>query len=210
MTPNSTREMQDRWEHNAYMGLTTSDKWTFAYSEKMNWWDVPVEFQPYALNRSITGIYPGVAEGIINARTKYFAGKALGWDWFGTNVYGNGTKDTSVTVKITNLNPITVDAISSNGAISRVDFFRNMVLIGSDTSAPYTLNQSDIPTGSYTLVARAFDSRGMHGTSNLIHTAEYRHGIMTRPENGRCFDKIPPGEESQDILIFPGTNLCLH
>ena len=46
-------------------------------------------------------------------------------------------------------------AADSDGTISKVEFFRGATLIGSDTTSPYSFNWTSVPTGAYTLTARA-------------------------------------------------------
>lgn len=47
-----------------------------------------------------------------------------------------------------------------DGTIRRVDFFNGTVKIGSATTAPYTFTWENVPTGDYTLYAKAFDDIG--------------------------------------------------
>jgi regulation of enolase protein 1 (concanavalin A-like superfamily) len=60
---------------------------------------------------------------------------------------------------------IQASASDADGTISRVDFYGNSTLIGSDTSAPYTFSVSNVPAGSYTLTAVATDNLGGRTTS---------------------------------------------
>ncbi|NLV27970.1 MAG: hypothetical protein GXY48_12540 [Methanomicrobiales archaeon] len=202
MTPSPTQAMKDRWEHNAYLGLVTSDKWTWVYSDAMNWWGVPKEFQPTGCFLENTGIYPGTVDGLNNARTKYDNQEKLGWDWYGTSVYESGNKDMSVSVEFTGTKPATVSATSSNGAISKVDFYVNMVLVNSDTTSPYTLDTSYLPYGTYTVIAQATDVNGRHGTSAPV-------AFSHTPDQGVSISSITPnsGYNSGTItVIISGEN----
>jgi hypothetical protein len=63
-----TLEQRARWfEHNVYYALSTSDRYVWLYSEKMNWW---------------TGarIPPGLPEAISSARDKLVAHQPLGFE----------------------------------------------------------------------------------------------------------------------------------
>jgi len=63
-----TPEERARWfEHNVYWALTTSDKYVWCYSERMNWWK----------NKDIP---PGCEDAIRSARRKVSQGSALGFD----------------------------------------------------------------------------------------------------------------------------------
>jgi peptidoglycan/xylan/chitin deacetylase (PgdA/CDA1 family) len=54
-----------------------------------------------------------------------------------------------------------------NVAVGRVEFYRGTTLIGSDGTSPYSVNwnASVVPTGSYVLTAKAFDTSGNVTTS---------------------------------------------
>jgi hypothetical protein len=52
------------------------------------------------------------------------------------------------------------DAADSDGNVSKVEFFRDTTLVGTDTSSPYTASESGVAAGSYTLKARATDNSG--------------------------------------------------
>lgn len=50
-------------------------------------------------------------------------------------------------------------ASDPDGSISRVEFLRNGTLLGSDTTAPYSFNWTNVQQGSYSITARAIDNR---------------------------------------------------
>ena len=56
--------------------------------------------------------------------------------------------------------PLTATAADADGSISRVEFFANSTLVGTDTTAPYAYTWSNVPAGSYSLTARATDDDG--------------------------------------------------
>jgi hypothetical protein len=56
--------------------------------------------------------------------------------------------------------PLVADASDTDGTIARVDFYRGNVLIGTATSAPYTVTWSNVGAGTYSLTARATDDKG--------------------------------------------------
>ena len=65
---------------------------------------------------------------------------------------------------------IAADA-SDDGSVTRVDFYANGVLIGTDTSAPWDLNWSATSAGGYRLTARAIDDFGTVTISTAIDIA---------------------------------------
>lgn len=52
--------------------------------------------------------------------------------------------------------------------ITKVDFYQGATLIGSDTTAPYSLAWNNVPAGSYSLTAKATDSRNKSTTSAAV------------------------------------------
>ena len=64
--------------------------------------------------------------------------------------------------------PLAATASSANG-ISRVDFYQGNSLVGTSTTAPFGGQWSNVPAGSYTLTAKAYDSLGTSGVSTPVH-----------------------------------------
>ena len=61
--------------------------------------------------------------------------------------------------------PLSASAADSDGAITQVTFFANGQAVGQDTTAPYSLEWTNVPAGSYALTAVAIDSAGASTTS---------------------------------------------
>ncbi len=59
----------------------------------------------------------------------------------------------------------TASASDSDGSISRVDFYNGTTKIGTSTTSPYTFTYSNVPAGSYSLKAVAYDNLGAGATS---------------------------------------------
>jgi hypothetical protein len=55
---------------------------------------------------------------------------------------------------------LSATASDPDGAIAKVEFYRDTSKIGESTSAPYATTWNNIPAGSYTLTALAFDDSG--------------------------------------------------
>jgi len=93
----------------------------------------------------------------------------------------NGAQNTAPTVQITSPAnnatftapaDVTIEATASDaeGPVERVEFYRNGLLVGTDTSAPYSYTNSALPAGSYTAQVRAYDSEGLTGTDEVAFT----------------------------------------
>jgi len=108
-----------------------------------------------------------------------------------TNTSGQTTTASSITITINPVGPqpplvnitspannasfvtgvsinISASASDIDGSISRVEFFQGNVKLGEDTSAPYSLNWSEILEGNYTLTAVATDNSGLTTTSSPV------------------------------------------
>lgn len=55
---------------------------------------------------------------------------------------------------------LTATASDNDGTITKVEFYKNGTLLGSDTTAPFSYVWNSVATGSYTLTARATDNDG--------------------------------------------------
>ena len=63
---------------------------------------------------------------------------------------------------------VTASASDADGTVSKVDFYANGVLIGSDTTSPYSALWSDISAGQYAITAIATDDRQFTTTSAAV------------------------------------------
>ncbi len=54
--------------------------------------------------------------------------------------------------------PLTATASDPDGTISKVEFYRNGLLVSTATSAPYTYTLPSLPAGNYTVQAKAYDN----------------------------------------------------
>lgn len=86
---------------------------------------------------------------------------------------------------------IAATASDSDGSISKVEFLRNGILLGTDTSSPYSFTWAGIPLGTYVLTARATDNLGATATSvarTLTVTANQAPAVaLTLPANNATF-----------------------
>ncbi|MES2321014.1 MAG: Ig-like domain-containing protein [Pseudomonadota bacterium] len=63
---------------------------------------------------------------------------------------------------------LTASAADSDGTVSKVDFYRATTLIGTATSAPYTVTWSNAAAGTYSVTAKATDDKNGTKTSTAI------------------------------------------
>lgn len=96
--------------------------------------------------------------------------------FFGLASGGGGGDTTAPTVNVTAPSngatvsgTVTITASASdNVGVSRVEFFVDGALVGTDTSSPYSYawNSASVANGSHALMARAYDAAGNVGTDN--------------------------------------------
>jgi RHS repeat-associated protein len=87
---------------------------------------------------------------------------------------------------------LTANAADSDGSVTKVDFYQNNQLIGTATSAPYSINWSNVAAGSYSVTAVATDNQGASTTSSPVSliadaapmvslTAPANNSVVTAP-----------------------------
>ncbi|MER6290211.1 glycoside hydrolase family 48 protein, partial [Streptomyces sviceus] len=59
-------------------------------------------------------------------------------------------------------------AAADNATISKVEFYDDTKLLGTDTTAPYALSASSLTVGSHSLLAKAYDSLGASAESTPV------------------------------------------
>lgn len=65
--------------------------------------------------------------------------------------------------------PLAATAAAADGAsIAKVEFYDDTALLGTDTSAPYTLAANALASGTHSLYAKAYDSLGASGESTPV------------------------------------------
>lgn len=164
-----TRADTDRWfEHNVYHGQLKSDRYVWAWTERMRWWDPETH-------------HPGAVPALTAAKQKFAAGEALGFDLCRPVGYNSRptkpavVSDSGFTLSSTPLasprrtqqlllsvtNPAAAD-------VREVAFYDNGCRIpGTSPMAPYRIGVTVTP-GAHTYVARAFHGDGNHVTTNPI------------------------------------------
>ncbi|MEU1164329.1 glycoside hydrolase family 48 protein [Streptomyces sp. NPDC005921] len=65
--------------------------------------------------------------------------------------------------------PLAATAAAADGStISKMEFYDDTTLLGTDTSSPYSLSVSSLTVGSHSLVAKAYDSLGASASSTPV------------------------------------------
>jgi len=91
---------------------------------------------------------------------------------------------------------VTVDATAqdSDGSVAKVDFYRDGVLAGTDTTAPYSLPLTGLTSGTHVLTAVATDNAGATATSAAVTiTINAAPSVsITSPTSGASFTQGTP------------------
>ncbi len=95
---------------------------------------------------------------------------------WGDNVIANTPPTVSVTAPADNSSyiapatiPLAANASDADGSILKVEFYNGATLIGTDFTAPYTFDWTNVSQGSYTVTAIAYDNLGVSTISSAIH-----------------------------------------
>ncbi|MDB5271816.1 MAG: hypothetical protein JWO58_183 [Chitinophagaceae bacterium] len=103
-----------------------------------------------------------------------------------TSPSNNATFTSSATVSIT------ATASDADGTISKVDFYNETTLLGSDNTSPYSYSWTGVTAGTYTLTAQATDDQSGVTTSSAItivvsNPNQLPTVIITSPSNNATF-----------------------
>jgi hypothetical protein len=60
------------------------------------------------------------------------------------------------------------NAADSDGTVAKVEFYNGNTLLGTDTSAPYSYNWTNVKAGDYNITAKAIDNKGATTTSSIV------------------------------------------
>ena len=64
---------------------------------------------------------------------------------------------------------ISATASDPDGTVTKVEFYRNGTLLGTDATAPYSFAWSNVAVGAYALTAKAYDNAGAITTSATVN-----------------------------------------
>ncbi len=135
-----------------------------------------------------------------------------------TGSIGNGTGDntaptaalTSPAAGTTVLGTVTVTAdASDNVGVTRVSFFANGAVIGTDTTAPYSVNWDTTQggNGANTLVAKAYDAGGNVGSSTSVSVNVNNPGVASYDAGLKAPRCTEPGAYCDTGTLVKGRGL---
>ncbi|SNT59813.1 Cellulose binding domain-containing protein [Asanoa hainanensis] len=75
---------------------------------------------------------------------------------------------------------LSATASDPDGTVSKVEFYRNGLLVNTDTTTPYGYTLEDLPAGSYTVQARAYDNANLTATDEASFTVSQASGPVLR------------------------------
>jgi len=90
---------------------------------------------------------------------------------------------------------ITAQAYEGDGSISKVEFYKGAILLGTDTSVPYSFNWTGVAPGTYSLTVKAYDSQATPATATstaitvVVKTAPVVS--ITSPVTNTVYNTIP-------------------
>ena len=64
--------------------------------------------------------------------------------------------------------PLAATAADSDGTVAKVEFYANDQLIATDTTSPYQGSWTNVPTGTYSIYAKAYDDKGASTSSSPV------------------------------------------
>ncbi|MFD8498058.1 glycoside hydrolase family 48 protein [Amycolatopsis sp. NPDC059657] len=64
--------------------------------------------------------------------------------------------------------PLAATAADSDGTVAKVEFYAGDTLLATDTTAPYEGSWGNVPAGTYTVTAKAYDNRNASTTSSPV------------------------------------------
>lgn len=126
-------------------------------------------------NNATHSFTPATGNHVYYAKLTQNDGKILWsapiWVNQGTGIPGDTTPPTVTASETGNSGNITLSAIASdNVGVTKVEFWVDGALKGTDTTAPYSLSldSRSLPNGSHSLVAKAFDAAGNSTLSTAV------------------------------------------
>jgi hypothetical protein len=64
--------------------------------------------------------------------------------------------------------PLAATAADTDGTVSKVEFYAGDTLLATDTSAPFEGNWGNVPAGTYSITAKAYDNKNASTSSNPV------------------------------------------
>ncbi len=89
---------------------------------------------------------------------------------------------------------LSATAGDADGSVAKVDFYVGNTLVGSDNSAPYSFVVTAVPAGTYSIVAKAYDNKGLEATSAFATVAVIAvDDPVVQPEDPTPLVPLAPG-----------------
>lgn len=89
---------------------------------------------------------------------------------------------------------IQANATDADGSVTKVEFYQGTVKLGEDTSAPFSYTWNNAAAGTYSLTAKAYDSKGASKTSSPVGIAVTKAAV-TEPVEAPV-SQTPPTEST--------------
>ncbi|MDG1277467.1 MAG: Ig-like domain-containing protein [Algoriphagus sp.] len=140
---------------------------------------------PYALNGDNNGVYFGMdlPVGTYDLTAVTYSGSNRGGTKGPIRTITFSILDTpneAPTVSITAPNSnaqftqgdnanITATAADADGTVTKVEFYNETTLLGTDTTSPYSFAWTNLPVGNFTLTAKATDNKGTATVSGQVN-----------------------------------------
>jgi len=104
---------------------------------------------------------------------------------------------------------ISANASDSDGSISKVEFYQGSTKLGEATTAPYTFVWNNVASGSYTIMAKAYDNLGASATSNTSGISVNSNTTCTGGvSNGDYTYEVVGTSSSSTIKFIPGAPIA--
>ena len=158
-------------------GSETNDTWVYHYPS--NTWTPLAPASAPAPRR-----LGQIAYNPVTRQTIIFGGATTGVgqrsDIWALKLTGAAPPNTPPSVSLTSPAPgttytapatiaLAASASDTDGSVAKVEFYAGATKIGEDSTAPYALNWSSVPAGSYSLTAVATDNAGATSTSTTVN-----------------------------------------
>ncbi|HAM71666.1 MAG TPA: hypothetical protein DCM86_08495 [Verrucomicrobiales bacterium] len=101
---------------------------------------------------------------------------------------------------------LTAAAADSDGGVTKVEFYADGVLLGEDTTSPYSFTWANIPSGTHTLTARAYDTAFAIGISSPVTLVVYTPTTTTFLPKGSVWKYLDTGVDPGASWTLPAFN----
>jgi len=87
---------------------------------------------------------------------------------------------------------MTATATDLVGTVSKVAYYNGATLLGTATASPYTVTWSNVPSGTYSIIAVATDSNNVTATSKAVSVRVDAPPVvnLTSPTNGQVYNAV--------------------